>query len=88
MPQAIGEVSRGEFCETGEAVCDAFDCAKPGWTCSNRCQESRQHRRCDFVAPIAEETGQPDAEDGAVEPGLLLSRSRHRGSSLQATANR
>src|SRR5712692_1554730 len=69
--QAIGEVACGEFCKAGESVGDALDGAEPDWACADSSQEGREYGGGGFVAPVAEEAGEADAEDGAVEPGLL-----------------
>src|SRR5467141_2787602 len=70
--QAIGVVACGKLCEAGEPVGDALDGAEPDWARADGGQESREHGCGGFVAPVAEEAGQSDAEDGAVEPGLFF----------------
>ena len=69
--QAIREMTGGKFCETGESVRDAFDRAKPYRARTNRGEKRGEHGGGGFVTPIAEEAGETDAEDGAVEPTLL-----------------
>src|SRR5437588_706905 len=61
-----------------------FDGAKPDWTCADGRQKCRQHGCGGFVAPVAEEAGEADAEDRAVEPELFLGSIRHE-ESLQWT---
>ena len=80
--QAVGVVASGELCETGEAVRDSFDGAEPGRACANRGEEGGQNRGGGFVAPIAEEAGETDTEDGASEPGLFFTESGMRASLL------
>ena len=72
MLQPVCEVACGKFGEAGEAVGDALDGAEPCGARANRGEKCGQNGCCGFVAPVAEETGETDAEDGAVEPGLLL----------------
>src|SRR2546429_3438387 len=61
-----------ELRETRETVGDAFDGAEPGRPCANRSKKSRQNRRGCFVAPVAKQAGEANAQNGAVEPGLFL----------------
>src|SRR5712692_1807615 len=67
--QPVGEMSSRQFCEAGETVGNAFDGAEPGRSRANGREERRQDCRGGFVAPVAEEAGEADAKDGAVEPG-------------------
>src|SRR5712691_7612242 len=71
MFQAVRKMARGKFCKAGEAIGDAFDGAEPGGTRADRGEERRQHGGGRFMAPVAEEAGETDTEDGAVEPGLF-----------------
>src|SRR6267143_686987 len=75
--QAIGVVAGGKLCEAGEPVGDAFDGAEPDRACADGSQKRREHGCGGFVAPVAEEAGEADAEDGAVEPGLFFRGIRH-----------
>src|SRR2546428_613647 len=58
---------------------DGFDSAEPDRSRADGSQKCGEHGRCGFVAPVAEETGEADAEDGPVEPGLTGSRVFHKG---------
>jgi len=49
-------------------------------------QERGEHGCSGFMAPVAEEAGEPDAEDGAVKPSLFLLRRQPWGNSLQLKA--
>src|SRR5438132_13433782 len=69
--QAIGEMAGGEFSEAGESVGDAFNRAKPRRACANGREKRGQHSGAGFVAPVAEQACGADAENGAVEPGVL-----------------
>ena len=69
--QAIGEMAGGEFSEAGESVGDAFNRAKPRRACANGREKRGQHSGGGFVAPVAEQACEADAENGAVEPGLF-----------------
>ena len=69
--QAIGEVARGKLCEAGESVGNAFDGAKPRGTRTDGGEKRWEHGGCGFMAQVAEQAGEADAEDGAVEPGLF-----------------
>ena len=79
--QMIGVMARAQLGEAGKSVGDAFDRSEPRGACANRGQERRENRGSDFVAPIAEEAGDADADDSAVQPvfGTIL-RSRSAGS--------
>src|SRR6266576_2403780 len=68
-----------ELRETRETVGDAFDGAEPGRPCANRSKKSRQNRRGCFVAPVAKQAGEANAQNGAVEPGLFLCGLGHKG---------
>src|SRR2546430_10913709 len=70
-----------ELRETRETVGDAFDGAEPGRPCANRSKKSRQNRRGCFVAPVAKQAGEANAQNGAVEPGLLDRKSTRLNSS-------
>jgi len=69
--QAIGVMTRGEFREAGEAVSNTFNRAKPRRACANGREKRGQDRSGRFVAPVAEEAGEANAKDRAVEPGLF-----------------
>src|SRR5437588_10230466 len=69
--QAIGEMAGGEFSEAGESVGDAFNRAKPRRACANGREKRGQHSGGGFVAPVAEQACEADAENGAVAPGLF-----------------
>src|SRR5262249_45227952 len=66
-----------EFGATREAVGDAFDGAEPGWPRANRPEKRGQNGGRCFVAPIAEQAGEANTENRAVEPGLFFSGLRH-----------
>src|SRR5207253_6537804 len=68
-----------ELRETRETVGDAFDGAEPGRPCANRSKKSRQNRRGCFVAPVAKQAGEANAQNGAVEPGVVLCGRGRRG---------
>src|SRR5438876_2532826 len=69
--QAVGEMARGKLCEAGESVGNAFDGAKPRRACADGREKRGQHGGGGFVAPVAEQACEADAENGAVEPGLF-----------------
>src|SRR5258708_15994600 len=62
----------GKFCEAGETVGDAFDGAKPDGTCADGGEEGGEHGCGGFVARVAEEAGEADGEEGAIETGLFF----------------
>jgi hypothetical protein len=70
--QAVGVMAGTEFCEARKAIGDSFDCAEPYGTRSNCGKKGRQNSGGDFVAPVAEQAGEADAQDGAREPMLFL----------------
>lgn len=70
--QAIGVVAGGKFCEAGEAVGDTFDGAEPDRTSADGGEEGGEDRGGGFMAPVAKEAGEADAQDSAVEPGLFF----------------
>src|SRR6202008_810831 len=76
--QPIGVMACGEVRKTGKPVGDAFDGAEPHRTRPDSSQERGEHGCCRLMAPVAEEAGEPDAEHGAIEPGLSRSRIFHR----------
>src|SRR6267154_2277124 len=71
--QAIGEMAGGQLREARETVGNTFDRAKPHRTRADGGEEGGEDRSSRFVAPIAEQAGQADTEDGAVEPGSIIS---------------
>src|SRR5258708_34691895 len=75
--QPIGVVAGSKFCEAGEAVGDAFDGAEPDRARADGGQECGEHGGGGFMAPVAEQASEADAEDGAVEPGLFFGGVRH-----------
>jgi hypothetical protein len=71
--EAIGEMAGGQFREAGEAVRNALDGAKPRRARSDRSQESGEDGGSGFMAPVGEQAGETDAEDGAVQPMFVFS---------------
>src|SRR5260370_42257572 len=70
--QAIGEMAGGKLCEAGKSVRDAFDSSEPDRACSDGSQERREYSCCRFMAPVAEQAGQADADNSAIQPGLFF----------------
>ena len=77
--QLIRVITCCQLGKTGKTVGDSFDGAEPARAranCSKKCGEDGGRG---FVAPIAEQAGEADAEDGAVEPALFFGGFGHEG---------
>lgn len=87
--QPVGVIAGGEFREAGEAIGNTLDGAKPGRSRADGGQKSGEDSGGGFVAPVAEETGEAHAEDGAVEPRIAFGAIGHEEElySRQPTAN-
>src|SRR3989442_12381620 len=69
---SVGEMAGSEFCHAGEAVGDALDRSQPPWPGPDRGKKCGEDCRGRLVAPVAEEAGESDAEDRAVQPRVFL----------------
>src|SRR5205085_1190616 len=72
MFQSVRVMPGDEFRETRQPVGDAFDRSEPCRARANRREKRGQDRGRGLMAPVAEQTGEPDTEHGAIEPGLFV----------------
>jgi hypothetical protein len=75
--QPVRIIACSKLRKARKAVSHSFDGPKPRGPRANHREKRGQDRCCRFVAPIAKETGEADAENGAVEPGLFFCRFGH-----------
>jgi hypothetical protein len=66
--QFVGVVAKFPFGEARRAVAYALDEAKPGCGDAHRSEKCGHRRRGDFMGPIREQTCQPNAKHGAIQP--------------------
>src|SRR5690242_24973 len=70
--QLIRVIACCQLGKTGKTVGDSFDGAEPGGASANCSKKCGKDGGRGFVAPIAEQAGEANAEDGAVEPALFF----------------
>ena len=72
MLPSVREMPGRKFCHARKAIGDTFNGPEPAWPGADRGQKRGEDGRGRLVAPVAEEAGESDAQNRAVQPPVFL----------------